>query len=267
MDVTELELIAQGNTAEVYALGDKVLKLFRSAYSRESVRYEYEQAKMVQAHFVKTPQVFDLIEMEGRFGITYERIDGGSMLLAILQSAAGIDQYAEDLVKLHLEMHKNQLEIDAGLRVKDKLTADIEQVHDLSDAIKTRVIKRLPALPDGQSLCHFDFHPDNIILTADGPVIIDWVTVCIGDPCADVARTYLLIRYAKPKHADSDQQDELRSAQEYFAETYLKFYLKGAGIRREAVEQWLLPVATARLSEEIHIDERAIIRRLIQSLL
>ena len=134
MDVTELELIAQGNTAEVYALGDKVLKLFRSAYSRESVRYEYEQAKMVQAHFVKTPQVFDLIEMEGRFGITYERIDGGSMLLAILQSAAGIDQYAEDLVKLHLEMHKNQLEIDAGLRVKDKLTADLEQVHDLSDA-------------------------------------------------------------------------------------------------------------------------------------
>lgn len=267
MDITELELIGQGNTAEVYALGDKVLKLFRSAYSRESVNYEFEQAKLVQDYFSKTPRVFELIEMQGRFGIIYERIDGSSMLLAIMQTPARIDQYAEDLVKLHLEMHRNQLEIDAGLRVKDKLAADIERADDLSDAIKSRVIERLTVLPDGKSLCHFDFHPDNVILTADGPVIIDWVTVCIGDPCADVARTYLLIRYAKPKHADPDVQNELRSAQEYFAETYLKFYLEGAGIRREAVEQWLLPLAAARLSEDIHNDERAAIRRLIQSLL
>lgn len=39
-----------------------------------------------------------------------------------------------------------------------------------------------------------DFHPDNVLLAARGPVIIDWPDATRGQPLADVARTSLLLR-------------------------------------------------------------------------
>ena len=60
---------------------------------------------------------------------------------------------------------------------------------------------RLPELPNlfgpGTSLLHGDLHPGNILLTADGPVVIDWTNASIGPPGADLAVTWLLIGAAQ----------------------------------------------------------------------
>ena len=42
-------------------------------------------------------------------------------------------------------------------------------------------------------LCHGDLHPSNVILTRDGPVIVDWFDASRGDPVADVARSSLML--------------------------------------------------------------------------
>ncbi len=41
-------------------------------------------------------------------------------------------------------------------------------------------------------LLHGDFHPNNILYTASGPVVIDWSFASSGDPLLDVARTLAL---------------------------------------------------------------------------
>jgi aminoglycoside phosphotransferase (APT) family kinase protein len=54
--------------------------------------------------------------------------------------------------------------------------------------------ERLHAIPfDGGSLLHFDLHPDNVILSPDGPVLIDWTNAHGGDPEADVAMTWVIL--------------------------------------------------------------------------
>jgi thiamine kinase-like enzyme len=55
------------------------------------------------------------------------------------------------------------------------------------------VLKFLGGLSEGSALCHYDFHPGNIILSPKGPVIIDWLNALVGNQLADVSRTFMLI--------------------------------------------------------------------------
>lgn len=53
---------------------------------------------------------------------------------------------------------------------------------------------RLRAEVGRRGLLHFDYHPQNV-LVADGQVsaVIDWSNATVGDPRADVARTYTIL--------------------------------------------------------------------------
>ncbi len=50
----------------------------------------------------------------------------------------------------------------------------------------------LPTAGLGDRLLHLDLHPDNIILSPGGPVVIDWTNARRGDPALDVALTWLI---------------------------------------------------------------------------
>ena len=41
------------------------------------------------------------------------------------------------------------------------------------DEWKSKAHTMLNALPDGDFLCHGDFHPDNVMMTSGDPVLID----------------------------------------------------------------------------------------------
>jgi aminoglycoside phosphotransferase (APT) family kinase protein len=53
------------------------------------------------------------------------------------------------------------------------------------------------SLPDlagqGGQVMHLDLHPLNVMLTPDGPVVIDWTNARAGPAGADVAMTYVLL--------------------------------------------------------------------------
>ena len=52
---------------------------------------------------------------------------------------------------------------------------------------------RLHEIPfEGERLLHLDFHPDNVLLSARGPVVIDWANARAGDPALDVAMTWVI---------------------------------------------------------------------------
>ena len=59
-------------------------------------------------------------------------------------------------------------------------------------------LEALNGLPDGDRLCHGDFHPGNCIIGDDGMRVIDWPNAYAGDPDADVARTLLTLRVGDP---------------------------------------------------------------------
>jgi len=46
---------------------------------------------------------------------------------------------------------------------------------------------------DGATLIHFDLHPDNVLMSPAGPVVIDWTNARGGDADSDVAMTWLIL--------------------------------------------------------------------------
>ncbi|WP_308120744.1 phosphotransferase [Paractinoplanes bogorensis] len=64
-------------------------------------------------------------------------------------------------------------------------------------AILADLLRRLHALPSltgtAPSVVHLDLHPDNVIMAADGPVVIDWRNSRDGDGDLDTAFTALIL--------------------------------------------------------------------------
>jgi aminoglycoside phosphotransferase (APT) family kinase protein len=52
---------------------------------------------------------------------------------------------------------------------------------------------RLHEIPyEGERLLHLDLHPENVLLSSRGPVVIDWTNAEAGEPGLDVALTWVI---------------------------------------------------------------------------
>ncbi|MGW4649351.1 phosphotransferase [Kitasatospora sp. NPDC004289] len=61
------------------------------------------------------------------------------------------------------------------------------------------LLRRLHAVPSRTGagrVLHLDLHPDNVFLTPDGPVVIDWDTADEGPPGLDTAMSALILAQA-----------------------------------------------------------------------
>ena len=110
----------------------------------------------------------------------------------------------------------------------------------LSELRRKTLLAGLAAMPEGDRLCHGDFHPYNIMGPLGREVLIDWPNASQGDPTADVCRTYVL----------------LRSVSSELASAYIDTYSQASGASRDAILNWLPYVAAARLVEGVpEIDD------------
>lgn len=241
-------LLAQGNTAEIYEYSDNtILKLYFEGIPASVCEQEFYITQNIHRLFGNCPKAYEVIRMEGRNGAVYERIDGQSMLKEMLSNLGSFKKYSKRLAHYHCALHKP---IDFVLpSVKDKLKNDIGRVDDLTDIEKEKLYQYIDRLPDGSTLCHFDFHPDNIILRDGKAVIIDWMTACIGDHLADVARTNIILKYSEVPIKSFILRNVIHLMQKRLQHNYLKEYIRITGASIDDILPWELPIAAARLSE------------------
>jgi thiamine kinase-like enzyme len=130
----------------------------------------------------------------------------------------------------------------------------IKRAARLPEELRHAALRRLRELPAGRAFCHGDLHPDNILLSPGGPVIIDWDGSSQGDPLGDVAATSLMIRTGRPTPAvrRSWLLDAFRTA---FHAAYMRHYSRLRPAAEAEVAAWRLPVAAARLG--VAVDEEA----------
>lgn len=260
---TEMKLLAQGNTAEVYRYRDgKILKLFRENMPLEVIETEHRNMVLIGAKLKIVPQVYDLVTHQWRQGIVYDEIEGEDLIKVMLKNPGRVKEYARRLAKVQAEIHGH--EVDLGCTVKEKLNANIEAAGGLEDDEKARIKTYLATLPDGKALLHFDFHPGNVLLRNDEEVVIDWMTACTGDRCADVARTKLLLKYGELVHTNVIARKVARVFEGYVGNEYYMEYRKLSGVVDGDVEKWILPVAAGRLREWITEHERKRLLELVR---
>lgn len=249
------ERIGQGRTAEIFTWGDgEVLKLFRPEFSSPMVSaHEAKLARAVFAAGAPSPAVGELVEVDGRAGVIYERVDGPSLEAQATTKPWLIPRVARTLAETQIAVHACALTTLPPLR--ELLQQRIRQASPLTPALRAAALRALDRLPDGSALCHGDFHPGNVLLSARGPLVIDWENAASGHPAADVARTIVLLRMGWVYAKSPTRQALLRGAIALLLRFYLGRYRQLRPITRQEISAWALPITAARLSEHIPQEE------------
>jgi aminoglycoside phosphotransferase (APT) family kinase protein len=245
--------IARGRTAEVFAWQDgQVLKLFYDWVPPIWVETETKASRTVYEAGLPAPAVEGVVEADSRRGIVFERVEGPSMLAEWKSKPWVLVRSARQLAELHAAIHALP---GAGLPAyRERLEGSIRAAQALPAHLKDAALSALARLPDGDALCHGDFHPDNVIVTARGPIIIDWMTAVRGNPLADVARTSLLLCKAALPPGTRGRWIVEAGRRLYHA-IYLRRYLQLHPASREDIAAWRLPTLAARLNENIAAEQ------------
>lgn len=250
--------IAEGRTAEIYPWEDgQVLKLYRDWCPSDWVDYEARIARAVHASGIPSPAAEEIIEVNGRRGLIYERLDGTSMLQDMNAHPWMILKHARTLAELQVKI--NQQSIEGLPSYRERLEYDIRKVSLLSAEVREKVLALLNGLPEGNKLCHGDYHPGNVLLTPRGPVVIDWMTACCGSPWADLARTDMILSIGA-KAAGKQVHPLLRLVIRLFARTYRNRYLVLTPDHNHELNRWLPIISAARLNENILPEREALLK-------
>jgi len=241
MSETMGRLLAAGLRAEVFEWGSRVVKLCRSAGSKQVIFREAAINAAVEALGLPVPAVWSVQQIDGRWGIVFDRISGVSFAEQMLSDPAAIPQRLQSLVHLQARIHTHVADQFSSL--KGWLTTRITRTTLLDEPQRQILLNGLRDLPDGDHLCHGDFHPRNVLGEASQPIVIDWPNACCGDPAADVCRSYVILKL----HAEE------------VAEPYLDAYCQVARVRRQTILDWLPYIAAARLTEDIPDEQRSLL--------
>jgi Ser/Thr protein kinase RdoA (MazF antagonist) len=258
-------LIGSGRTADVYEWGnDRILKLYQEGMPAVAIEREFATTRLAGGTGLAVPAVEEMLEVNGRLGIVFERIRGPSMLKVLEERPWEILSISRLLAELHARMHTCHLPPGTN-SLYEQIERGIGWANDLTDPEKQTIQTVLANLPTGNALCHGDFHPDNILLSDHGPVIIDWMTATRGHPPGDVARTSLLIKTGGlPPRLTLLLSMLINGSRRFMISTYLKRYQQIQPVSRREIDEWTLPLLAARLFEveAYPLEKKLILKRI-----
>jgi len=182
-----MQLIAQGRTSEIFILSSKkILKLYRTQYSIQDIEREYEKTITIKKQTkLLIPKIHSIEKYGTRYGIVAERINNStSMLSNISKNPLNLLPVIKRTVAIHNKIHKYK---NIAIPNSDAyISSIIKNSKRFSIQEKDKILKILIKFK-GNTLCHGDMHPGNLIDTKNGIYTIDWEQAFLGNPALDIA--------------------------------------------------------------------------------
>ena len=157
-EVRPMKILASGRDGDIFEFAPGLV--LRKTRDGRSIAHEARTMRYVAEHGYPVPRIEE-VRADGT-EIIMERIDGPIMMDAMVRPPWKLGDHLRLLADLHDQLHR----IPAP---------------DWLPAMPTTAATH-PA-----TLLHLDLHPLNVIMSPNGPVVIDWPNARRGDPMVDVA--------------------------------------------------------------------------------
>jgi aminoglycoside phosphotransferase (APT) family kinase protein len=213
-------LLASGRDGDIFEFGPGLV--LRRAKSGRVIEGEARIINYAHEYGYPVPKIHEV--RAGGTEIVMERIDGPMMMDKMMREPWSMLRHCRELADLHDRLH---------------------------------VIPAPDWLPEtgGDRLVHLDLHPMNVMLTASGPVVIDWTNAARGEPLLDVGVTLVLMTC--PRVPVSDLLNAvLRPMRKQLGRSFAQRY-RGRELDRQLVIAAGLKALDAHMSaEEVAAIER-----------
>ena len=210
---------------------DSVLKIFGPSYKVSLILNEAMNEARAAETGLPVAKVIEVMKLRDHWCIRREWIDGETLADVMDKDKKNLQKNLRQFVAIQCEIFKKTSERMGNLA--DKLDKQIS-ASPLPKETRYDLHMKLQSFPRGKALCHGDFNPTNVIITPNGEWrVIDWSHVRLGDPLADVARTYLLFWLSGHVAA---------------AEKYMALACEALKAKLADVQKWLPIVAAAESS-------------------
>jgi Ser/Thr protein kinase RdoA (MazF antagonist) len=261
--IRDLKKLGEGRQAELFGWPNGgVVKLFRSPRDGASARLEAALMHLLQPSGIPMPRIFGTAAIEQRPGIVMEHLVGTDQLSLLGSKPWTIWKAARNLARLHVQLHST-VAPEQLRSLRQSVREEIDRSEFVPGDIKELASAALDRLPEGAAVCHWDFHPANVIETADGPKVIDWTKVRRGARLADVARTLLILRGgALPPGTPFLVQRLTAFGRSVLSWRYLREYRRLLPFADSELDAWRLVSAASRLAYGIP-DERGYLLELL----
>lgn len=217
-------LLAAGRDCAVYEHGPG--QVLRTARDGRSLEGEAAVMDHVRSFGFPAPAPRGVTE-DG--SLLMDRVEGPTLLEAMTRRPWALRGWAATLAGLHQRLHL--IPAPAGLR----------RVGD-----------------GGSRVVHLDLHPLNVLMSPDGPVVIDWTNAAAGLPATDVADTWVVLASAAIPETGLKRR-LLSTVRARFIASFLSHF------DAEEVTSALPLAATGRLFDRnLSDDERMAVRALVE---
>ena len=210
-----------------------VLKIFGPSYRVSAILNEAMNEARAAETGLPVAKVLEVLKLRDHWCIRREWVEGVTLADAMASDKKNLMKYLKQFVSIQCEIFSKTSERMGNLA--DKLDKQIS-ASPLPKETRYDLHMKLQSFARGRSLCHGDFNPTNVIITPEGDWrVIDWSHVRLGDPLADVARTYLLFWLSGHVAA---------------AEKYMALACEALKAKISDVQKWLPVVAAAESAKE-----------------
>jgi aminoglycoside phosphotransferase (APT) family kinase protein len=217
-------LLASGRDGDIFEYGPG--RVLRRSRTGRSIAHEARIMAYVAQHGYPVPEVYDVLN-DGR-EIVMQRVDGPTMGAAIERRPWTMVAQARLLARLHQQLHE--------VPAPDWLA---------------------PSGDGGPVVVHRDLHPLNVLMSASGPIVIDWANAVAAQPEVDVTDTWLVMAVGGIADASFVLRGLLK-LRRFLVEGFVGEFDRGALVR------FLRPAAQTRsLDRNISSQELAAMWRIV----
>ena len=207
------EKIGQGAFSDVHTWAPgQVVKLFKSGVPRRLGWHEARVTRAVFAAGAPAPEVFGEVSVEGALRHRAVSLRGTDPDAALAQRRhVACTNGRDPRVPLHVRSQDAAAAADV-LSLRDWLAALQLSGGSVPKHIATGILTLIERVRPEDGLCHADLHPGNVIMTADGPRLVDWTGAVRAPAAFDLACGHITLVEVAPEFIDDPQRPRAYNA-------------------------------------------------------